>query len=181
MTRDQLTKETQNSFDIRNGFFTDTAYSTTVSTPTSHRVPSEKSQGSRSENKHEGSRRVTSFERALPATAVASQPGGAPRSKWTRKSRPWNVTGSTAVVASPSIRDLWLFPDSTGTRSSEVSGVSRLAESLKKLAGNFEGGSCGQVARKGSRILDSPVQSASGRGRSRGRLFLPISSDFLSI
>jgi hypothetical protein len=169
MERAELTKETKNSFDDRNGFFMDTAYSNFAMPP--HRAPSKKIQGSHSEDEREDLRRMSSPERALPATAVASQPGGAPRSKWTRKSRPWNVTGSTAVVASASIRELWLDPESTGTKPSTIGEGS---EAPAKLARSFKGGSCGQVARKGSRILDSLVQSASGRGRSRGRLILPI-------
>jgi len=156
MTRTKLTNGTKNSFTIRSGFSADSDYSI----GTAHRDPSSEAQGTHSESSHEGIRRVTSFERALSATAVDSQAGGAPQSKWTRKSRPWNVSDSTAVVASRSIREAWLSPDSTGSTQPET------------LARSSKGASCGQVAREGSRILDSPVQSASGRGRSRGRLLL---------
>jgi len=156
MTRNELTNETRISFTIRSGCSTDSD----VSAPTPHRAPSLEFQGAHSESQAEVSRRTASAERALSATAVATHPEGAPLSKRTRKSRPWNVSDSTAVVASRSIREAWLSPDSIGITSPN------------QLARNSKGDSCGQVARKGSRILDSSVQSASGRGRSRGRPLL---------
>lgn len=52
-------------------------------------------QGARSDPPHT---RVTN--RVRPTTAAAAQPGGASSSKWTRKTRPWNVSMPTAVVAS---------------------------------------------------------------------------------
>jgi hypothetical protein len=38
--------------------------------------------------------------RIWPTTVVAPRKGGAPQSKWTRKTRPWNAMLKTAVVAS---------------------------------------------------------------------------------
>ena len=40
------------------------------------------------------------IERAWLTTVVAPRKGGASRSKWTRKTRPWNASLPTAVVAS---------------------------------------------------------------------------------
>jgi hypothetical protein len=39
-------------------------------------------------------------ESAWPTTVVASRTGGAPSSKWTRKTRPWNASLPTTVVSS---------------------------------------------------------------------------------
>ncbi len=44
--------------------------------------------------------------RYSPATVVALRTGGASRSKWTRKTRPWNASLRTTVVASIRIEDL---------------------------------------------------------------------------
>jgi hypothetical protein len=153
MTRDELTNETRISFKFRSGFSTDSD----VSTPPPHRVASLELQGAHSESQAEVSGRTISAERVPSAAAVATHLGGAFTSKRTRKTRPWNVSDTTAVVASRSIREAWLLPDSVGITTPN------------QLARNSKGGSCDRVARKGSRILDSSVQSASGRGRSRDR------------
>lgn len=102
-------------------------------------------------------RRQASLESALPTAAVDSHRGGALHSKCTRRSRPWNVSTPTAVVASPSIHETWLFTDRSSFEAAEI------GESV----GSSKGGSCGQGARQGSRILGSPVRRASGRGSSR--------------
>lgn len=155
MEREELTEKSKNSFTFGSAF--SAGHEDSSSTP--HRVPPSEVQGIRSEMKNEGARRVPSSERALSAAVVASYPEVASLSKWTRRSRPWNVSNSTAVATSQSIREIWFSSDdSTGP------------ESLDPVAGSSKGSSCGQVAREGSRILDSLVQSASGRGRSRGRL-----------
>ena len=157
----ELTAEkrgTKNSFEFWRGFSRDQEHSTITSLP-NRRVPSLEVQGAHDRSPNEPKRLVGTLERDLSAAAITSHTGGASQSKWTRRSRPWNVTGSMAVVDSSSIRDDWLSPSASGP-----------AESLD-LAGNLKGGSCGQVAHRGSRILDSPVQRASGRGRSRRHLF----------
>ena len=56
------------------------------------------------ESDHQGARfGCVPFGRFWPATAVALRTGGASHSKWTRKTRPWNVSLQTAVVASSRI------------------------------------------------------------------------------
>ena len=103
---------------------------------------------------HQGARHRSPLERApmsrlesvRSAVAVVSPAGGASSSKWARRSRPWNASSSTAAVATPSIRERWLCPDDSAWRTQGDA-------------------CCGQVAREGSRILGSPVQRASGRGR----------------
>jgi len=181
MTRTRLTKGKKRSFEVRSLFFMDCDRSTT--TPqTTNRAPLMKAQGMISESRSE-ERRETSFERTLPTAAVPQRPEGAFQSKWTRRSRPWNVTVETAVVASPPILETWLFPktmqhdDPPNDRCDCIDGsISKLSGSINptRLAGSTQGGSCGQGALMGSRILDSLVQSASGRGRSRGRPLLCV-------
>jgi hypothetical protein len=43
--------------------------------------------------------------RFSPTTVVAARTGGAPRSKWARKTRPWNANPQTTVVASISMEE----------------------------------------------------------------------------
>ena len=43
---------------------------------------------------------ASEVESAWPTTVVAPQSGGAPPSKWTRKTRPWIASLPTAVVSS---------------------------------------------------------------------------------
>ena len=98
---------------------------------------------------------ISRLESARSTVAVVSPAGGASSSKWARRSRPWNASSSTAAVATPSIRETWLSPDDSAWRA--------------------QGGACcGQVALEGSRILGSPVQRASGRGRPAPRLLLCV-------
>ena len=117
------------------------------------------------------------------ATAAA-RPGGAFRCKGTRRSRPWNTTLPAVVVTSPSIQQRWLsMEDATPNeswrpeRAADSDSADRPGAALDDsvaMARGPQGDPCGQVARKGGRILDSPVRRASGRGSSRGRPLLCV-------
>ena len=189
MTRRELTKTTKNSFDSPNVLSKDEA----ASAPSPHRDPSKEFQGAR-QDVHDGEEgHPIPFERVRSTMAVGSRAGGAPHSKWTRKSRPWNVSPPTAVVAFPSIRERWLTPSGASTASDHASPSASthavadrgIAVERRIRANQFSrsphpgerarsalGGSCGQGTRKGSRILDSPVRCASGRGSSDRAMLL---------
>jgi len=87
----KLTTTEKKSFDFRIVCADARADSSTVP-PSPQRVGASDSQGTRFGSTEVGS--------TWPTTVVAPQAGGAPSSKWTRRTRPWNASLPTTVVAS---------------------------------------------------------------------------------
>jgi len=103
---DELTKESKNSVEDRSARSSGNAPSALDPRP-AYLLDR---QGERSTPPQE-TLQTASFERVRPAAVVASREGGASLSKRTRRSRPWNSSMPTAVVASTSILKEWLFRD----------------------------------------------------------------------
>ena len=104
--RKKLTNGTKNSFEHR-------SVCSSGSPPSAldpRRARPLERQGERSTPPREAVQ-TASFERVRSAAVVASRAGGASQSKWTRRSRPWNASMPTAVVALGSILKEWLFLD----------------------------------------------------------------------
>ncbi len=157
----KLTNETRNSFEHQSVCSNGSAHSALDP----RRVCLLDRQGERSTPPREAGQ-TASFERVPPAAAVASREGGASQSKRTRRSRPWNVSMPTAVVASSSILKDWLFLDESapgaagntvpaldeenaivrndgyGSANATTSGTTK----PESLAGSSQGDPCGQVA-----------------------------------
>ncbi len=103
--------------------------------------------------------------RYSPATVVALRTGGASRSKWTRKTRPWNASLRTTVVASIKIEDL--IREHTHSSSTESIGSRRERRSLasrpEAVAGESKGDPGRNGAQMGNRIHGSSVRRLFGR------------------
>ncbi len=90
----QLTRSERNSNDARKACFNSQA----LSISGNQRERELNHQGARSATPH-----THVAKRVRPTTVATAQPGGASSSKWTRKTRPWNVSMPTTVVASFSV------------------------------------------------------------------------------
>ena len=100
----KLTTTKQESFDFRI-VCADSRSDSTPAPPPLQRVGVSDLQGARF-----GSAEV---ERAWPTTVVAPQSGGAPASKWTRRTRPWDASLPTIVVSSANVFATIEQPDPT--------------------------------------------------------------------
>ena len=89
----KLTTTQQKTFDSRI-VYSDARSDSAITPPTPQPVGTSNIQGTRFAS--------LGVESVWPTTVVAPQPGGAPSSKWTRKTRPWNASLPTTVVASTS-------------------------------------------------------------------------------
>lgn len=103
---------------------------------------------------HQGTRSgFARIGRIRATTVVALRTGGASQSKWARRSRPWNASTPTAVVASlGEVFERTIFKD-----------VLRFA-SAGDEAGRSRGRSLRPSCPKGQPHQWPPVRSASGRG-----------------
>ena len=87
----ELTRTEKNSNDNRKACFNSQEFSVSGN----QRDDELDHQGAQSDPPH-----TPVVNRVSPATVATAQPGGASSSKWTRKTRPWNVSIPTTVVAS---------------------------------------------------------------------------------
>lgn len=103
--------------------------------------------------------------RYSPATVVALRTGGASRSKWTRKTRPWNASLRTTVVAFVSIEEPRLensecMPTHPGSRHQRRSPASR----SEAMAGFLREIPATKLPKVGSRITAPPSGVRLGGG-----------------